>query len=499
MTTFVEQQAFGFLVGHSQPTQQLILVASRDNSAASVTLNGVTLPVSWVATNTDIGNGIAGYTGTVTFTGLSPFTPYGFTVTQNGVTYTGSCHTAPDNEGQSFRLFLATCDRVNGGTRTAWLRIKHYLERSLRGDDIPCLGMVFGDDFGYTDTRQVVGVSTGIPATSSDRFYDRAVAYLSLFGLYDEDSAGREWERLWCLRNMNLAPQWGDHEFINDIGWISDVSVDHDPAAPNYGTQLYHLTPLGFDGSGLVMYNKFLGPLQPSAIAGATDTDANHWDYALGPLNIVALDSVTNGDAQVSKWYGPNQVADVLSSFSNAAKPFNIMFCQHQARQVLGSGASKNLSQIAGLAAEYAALHTDAGSLSDISYTNGQNGCLVVVSGDYHANMVTTNENAGGVNPEWYMQLVIGGVEQGGVSHTLSVGDTDNGTTVKRIGASNEFAAHCVMAEYRANEIPSSLHMIGEFYDGTPEWHSVHAPVFGNDYVAEDYAYSSPSIVSSGE
>lgn len=444
-------------VGYADSTTCKILIVSLTNGDITLSCNNV----DQTATPTDYGNndavpqGIVGYKHLFTVTGLDAFTQYTFTATQGANTVTGSLYTLP-GEDDDFCFYVSSCDHA----RSTGVAPPHhgdpgylpYIKEYAQGaDNLPVVGLFHSDDLGYPQLQNVVATndgvsSTGAPSTTALQ-YDYAIAYTALMGLYDETglSGGQLWyganaDRQWVRHNINIWPQWGDHEFKNDIGWDKATSDITDTP-----------TNAAIFAAGVAMYNVFYGDLQPPDIQDQ-DTGANHWGFTCGSAYICSPDYITNASGGVTvpknstvsnpgapsvmtTLYGTNQIEDILNALSNSS-PFKVMGMGHGIRYLYDpnfsteyhSGAQHTMFDHC--LTEYQRMFTDnthAGSAVDPKslmhnpYTNGAWGTLITCHGDWHRCKVEHHMKAAYTNnaEENFYSFTIGGMNGGAASFRL--------------------------------------------------------------------------------
>lgn len=419
------------------------LVAFGTDRASAVTLSAELAADIGATTST------AGYVKGFTVTGLAKLNRYTWvaTQTQNGIVYTetGSFMTAPSST-DDFELLFGSCDNVKSGVGAgAWSLVRTEISTSTK----PISGILWVDDFGYVDANNANDsagtghtMSSGFPQTSSKQ-YDYAIAYMNNLGMFENTanstvSNGREEDRIYCLQNLNLLPQWGDHEFIQDTGWDSALGSQYT--------------------AGKAVWNALLAPLQPASI-GSLDTGANHWACQYGCVNIYSNDYITNCSGlnpatettQQTAILGSNQIKDLLNWRDSNANTFNIWMMglgiRYTTTDFTGFSTSNDYTYgsqhpIANhCTAEYEQMFTKTGnnpkSIMDSPYSNGQQGVSLTVHGDYHRMTVCKQLAAGdGTHAAELFYTLHNGTFNGYANFSevnpLAVGDT-SGSKVKKI------------------------------------------------------------------
>lgn len=367
----------------------------------------------------------AGSQGSATVTGLAANTQYTYTATQGARSSTGSFRTALDDSHDGVAFFVG-CDKSDGANSIpGYYQFMHTYALTN-----PVYAMVHHDDHGYVDNGNVDDTGyTGRKCTGNPRTtllqYDYAVAYMAHLGLLGNPgiariATGHDLDRQWCFRNINLLPQWGDHEFSNNFSWDA---VENPASSPT------------LFAAAKAVWDKIMLPLQPpcrgSGIA-LIDTSANHWAADIGCVRIIAIDGITNSsspalvppsingvvsydtDDVAHVCYGANQVKDIRNGM-NVSAPFKILTTWLGSR-ILGpvhsdpappyiggfqrSGSKQPHYDVARL--EWQKLFTEtadrtaetpsvAHSVMNNNKTNGILGNTVILHGDEHLGRVVKN------------------------------------------------------------------------------------------------------------
>lgn len=402
----------------------------------SVVVNGVTYvsgtDFTLTARGTDAGVGFpdqACWSGLLTVTGLSPFTRYTWTVSQtvSGTNYTdnGSLLSAA-RKTDKFVTGFAGCDnnttltnQNNNNPFTVpgfWQHYAAYMQDSTNPE---LAAIPFVDDLGYASSKNVQDtgwsttgatelVATGVPYTTLKE-YDYCLAYMACIGMLGPDTLseadlgitgfliiawGRETNRTYCRKNANILPQFGDWEFMNDMGWDAPVTDYPNP----------RFVSAGVDGVGKTAWDAFYGLMQPPAPAGATDAVANHWVCEIGSLTIATFDAISNSSTTGTIAYNPPtaittmlgtaQIVDILTEIQTYNNPFTLLGMSNSVRY-LGAGPDYSESSYGAqhpiynhCLAEFQRLFTQTGqnppSLMNHRCTNGVNGTLLLAQADHH-------------------------------------------------------------------------------------------------------------------
>ena len=268
----------------------LVVTLYNPTSPVTVTVNGVTYVsgtnFALTARGTDSGGGAypaqACWSGVLTVTGLSAWTRYPWTVTQtvSGTTYTdsGSLKSAP-RKSDTFRVESAGCDNntnfSNQNNNHPWTVAGYWqhMRAHAEADDLTA-GYTFVDDLGYVDAQNIydsywadasqLEVTSGAPTLKE---YDFALTYCAMLGMLgpatvtaaDVDNTdgeatfrlktfwGREVNRAWCRKNLNVFPQFGDHEFnTNDPAWDAPVTSVPNARYTTVGAAVAEVTTADF-------------------------------------------------------------------------------------------------------------------------------------------------------------------------------------------------------------------------------------------------------------
>ena len=448
--------------GYPTTTTCKLLVATLYNPTSdlvTVVVNGVSYVSGTDFTLRARGSNIC-WTEVLTGTGLSALTRYPWSVSQeaSGTNYSdsGSLLTAAES-GDDFTILFAGCDNNTHFTNQinsnpwkvpgAWQHYRTYAENSA---NLPVAGVLFVDDLGYVDGQAIdesgsAGTGTydfpGItglvcsnsPATSG-ALDDYIIGWCAIFGMLGPSQStftdaelvdtsllrvlwGREENRAWCRKNLNVFPQWGDHEFMNDMGW------DNQPG----GATINQWT------NGKLSWGYFYGAIQPplTGVSVARDAIANHWAFKIGDVVIASLDGVTNASrtwgspatvavgnsaalTQFTTVYGNNQIDDILEAVNTLAGRYTILPLAHSIRYLTArTGAAPHLTFAAAVSesnygaqhpifdhciANYQRIFTATGatpkSLMDNPVTNGTTGNLLLLHGDFHHGQVLYHNHA---------------------------------------------------------------------------------------------------------
>lgn len=476
------QVKIGVRIGYSKAPTAKMVVMSLTNGAASVDCNGTNHPITWVATDSDGGAASpAGYSCNVEINGLSEFTSYEYTVTQGENVVTDSFYMLP-GENDDFCFYAITCDATASpyGFSNGEGVYKNIKEQVQAGG-LPCVGILHIDDMGYVSNRRfadsaAVGLDTQTPAQLNTQ-YAFSAAWLNFYGLHASGSVetlapgyetgfgestastttanidnSRNPNRVWCMRNLPVWPQWGDWEFKNDIGF--DFPTNN-PDTPNPFHKTYTLGVGNRDGGGLLAWQQLCSHLQPPLINAA---NSNAWAFDLGCIRVISADGITNANGAIGTNYsnplgtittddynvipvasihGAAQVADILGAV-DPNKQFTILGLMNGIRYMDNyvsewySGTQHPIKNHC--RAEWEALFTEAGSFSDLPCTNNTQGILFTFNGDYHNGHVYHHQITDGTLPTDFYEIGCGTATMSpnhtAESLTTQLGGTYKGSTI---------------------------------------------------------------------
>lgn len=442
------QQNIGIRVGKPEIDSVVVVGCSLTGVDIVISVDGVgSFTITPSQLGTDHTPDQAGFVGNVTITGLSAYTKYTYTATQGNNSVSGYFWTAPDAD-DDFILMPITCDNntsLSGSASGGYPQVRAIAEAN------PNKAVYFAhidDHYGYPDLNQVDDggiyvTSGGNAAHNTALVFDYALGVFAAFGLYGSANAyctwGQDADRIWCMQNIPVLPQWGDHDCgVNEMGWAVDPT-------DNTGTP----SPLTQFTNAKAVWDAFLLPLQGAAIS----TGTNAWEHTLGCIKLIAPDGITNGSGDgtgttkpTGDVYGSTQVTDIINSCDDSI-PFKMLLMQYGIRYKLdpptaqSSGAQNPIGGNEGFTtpiaahADYAQMMTDVGGLMTKSSCNGRSGVLIAVHGDYHVAEVARNANTQGTNDEWFYSINVGTIN-GSVNFNtapLTAGDSADGSVIEYI------------------------------------------------------------------
>lgn len=479
------QVPIGVRIGYAKAPTAKMVVMSLVAGDITVTCNSVGYTVTPTATDADGGvHSPAGYVGEITILGLAEFTAYSYTITQvgNAGSVSGSFRTLP-SQNDDFCFYFLTCDAnavVAGAQHTGHGFYKNIRQQIADGG-LPCVGILHMDDHGYNANRLcVTGKADTLDTTAPSALntaYAYCAAWLNHYGLhtsptgstgygeadravnaYANNDIGRSPDRVWCMQNLPVWPQWGDWEFNNDIGM--DFPTTNPPTANGY-----HKTYTGSvgnkDGGGYLSWQKFMAPIQPPLLNAA---NGNAWSMDLGCTRVIATDGITNcngsvtnynnlittNDAnvtQITSMLGSGQITDILGVGLHQL-PFTLLGLMNGVRYMADSTSEWESGSQHPIKnhcpAEFASLFTATGSLSDKPAT------LFTMNGDYHNGHIYHHEITDGTLPTDFYEIGAGTMSRStnfSADQVLSgtpIGGAYKGSTVEHItqGVGVDYANH---------------------------------------------------------
>lgn len=282
------QRLVGCRVGDITKTTAKMVVCSLTNAASTYSCsNGQSGSITWLPIGQEgaPGGSQAGFYAHIALTGLTAFTAYTWTVGQASWSNSGSFRSAA-NATDDFTLFWYGCV-LNLGT-TDQPGFYDYIRTYQQSGALPVQALIMHDDITYMN----YGGSE----------YGAANNWFKWFAI--EATAPGNWGTAQsALENSAFMPQWGDHEFANDVrpaqvGFA--VPNGYHKTAPV--TSEYTTSTSGYDGCNLVVYNLLVAPLQGTAVSiKSRDLLANHWAADFGCVRYIPMDSVTR-DASWPNW-----------------------------------------------------------------------------------------------------------------------------------------------------------------------------------------------------
>lgn len=408
-------------MGALTPNGCEFVILSMVSDAATLTVDGVDYAITMT---TKLGNDRTGadangdthacYFATQTIIGLTAFTNISWSLVQGSNTDSGSFYTAPDVKNSKFSLCTGTCFNSGGNWGdevSAWDLLRDYIDNN---PEFPMLACLFSDDIYYADgafsasanaeNAQGKTFQTSIALNGDRPEYDYALHYASWFGIMDTFYEAADTEHVtpklsaaqstafqYCMSKMAFMPQWGDHEFSNNIAWSGGVALNSYPNPYHQtGATADAFNDGGYDGKGLNTYNDVMLPLQGTSAQDA-DTHSNHWYSDFGCFRYLSFDPITAAVNAVSV-YGEPQMDDMLN-LADGGQWFTFVGNSGVAGRDTPAYDAQytyyNYKDENYIESEYKYLWTNDGqsplSFMDNPNTNGVMGSLVMTRGDWHS------------------------------------------------------------------------------------------------------------------
>lgn len=486
--------------GNPKKDSLTCIVVSLYPGDITVNIGGQSQVIALAALGTDGPGGlIACYHGNHTFTGLDAFTQYAWDASQGVEVQAANIWTAP-REFDEFSIFLTGCHGgINSGSvwpdnmgskpyENLWYYVKRIIEGELELP--PAIGFVITEDVWYIDSSQVDDsaysghVSTGRPATTL-LTYDFALGYCDFFGLLNGGNVARKPAQQFCMDNLWLMAQWGNHDISSGVSNIAVGAFDFG-SVPVMGTSGngFHKTLDGFDGPAVEVWDALFRPLQGDyvrdVIPAARDTLTNNWMVDLGCLRYVAGDTVTRSTGQhglnesappadpyYGRTFGDDQIDDILEALQTNPKRFSFLNINNglrggQTDDDNGQGTSSFKSWQVWNRIDFQRLCTRQGgapkSLAEAPECNGHLGSTFIVHGDMHNGYMRYMHKPGYYDAttgwtnldENFYAMNVGGFDHGHVGgYTFDDGTTSNyqrfDYVMTSASVSNRADTHCLL------------------------------------------------------
>ena len=427
------QQTLGVRPGDHTTTTSTVMVCSLDSASIRLDCNGASYTITPTAVGTDspaAGKTAALFRSTFTVTGLSSLTRYPFTVTQNGVTRSDCSLSTAAKAGDRYSVLFATCDRHSEAVNCdpngmySWIR-----ERVNDSTKPKVVSMVHCDDVVYANDTLVddsagTGHTVAAKAETTLTEYSYALPYSSQMGLLQDRTKqsirhGRAVDRVWTFGNVNVLPQWGDHEFNDSVGWerIGGIASSHATFTP-----------------GKNIWNAIYGQLHPTVLSA----NSNAWIKNYGDVLIIAPDRQTNatGTGTGVRW-GNTQIDDILAAVGSFTGKAIIVAMPNGWRHFSLVGADEehaygSQEPLALEASTEAARFMTAATTGLMARINASGQQMCFVSGDYHLGAANLHKNTGGVVAESFYEFCTGtatGANNRALDTNIIMGTTYQGAT----------------------------------------------------------------------
>lgn len=265
-------------------------------------------------------------TGSLTISGLSPWTRYSITVTQGAESYTGTIWTDPSNQTTPCASAFSTCTNWRRRQPTVFKTLRETIEASWSTSN-PITKLFQIDDLNYFD-GMVISSGINLPDNSEPQTTgavdDYVVAFAAwhghepTFGMFtDEDFQ-------WVLHNVSNLCSGGDHMFEHNhctgmigVGDYNSAGCPRDPA---------HTLP-DLEANALAVWNAFVGEGNPQNLAGDARSASLTWGKQFGPVRFALFDRNLNaipfdGIDTTQPLYGATQLANIRTYLDVDKVPF---------------------------------------------------------------------------------------------------------------------------------------------------------------------------------
>ena len=409
------------------------------------------------------------YVGTATIVGAMFPADNTWTVTQGAESTSGAFKTEPAVT-DDFTIVYQSCDNnvhfSNGGNSKPWTMkgnwgdVRAYAENPANP---PIAGIFFVDDLGYVDGIKVndtAGTGHGSQPTpgastaqANPSEYNYTIAYMTCLGMMEDvlswpeglmpaDTAsdtlgdwynwsptgskddsylrnmwGREADRVWCYKNLNIFPQFGDHEFRQDEGI---QTYDQDDGNAQTSTRY---------AAGKPIWDSVYGVLQGTSAC----TLNNSWYADIGGVRLIAPDWITensgpeteslrqsNNDPALTSASGPvtdtqgtlmssNSIDELKSTFRFTGRCVLLGMCYSYKYLGDAGGPGSNIANYYNINKQggqqpilnhynsnYNSLFTAADGNSLASVLNSQNTPVISLHGDHHYGKVLYHKGLAG-------------------------------------------------------------------------------------------------------
>lgn len=407
-------------VGYCSTVSAKIAFASLSSADVSVSCNGQTYTVPMIGRGNDnpARPGVyAGYAGHVEITGLSPFTVYTFTATQDEA-LSGSFRTLPTDSNVDWSFMSSTCENFTNSLVGDYC---HVMRDITEAADPPVLFYCHHDDLQYFDAQEVLDTdadraTTGLPDTTA-LSWDWACAWLNWYGVISKiklfgtsvgvTSPANNPDRQWVFRNLPLWAIWGDHEIEGDhcrnvysastssdgcnkaLEAIAEAEYDafcSDACTPPKLRDYEQYWGVSVGPVRFAAYDSNLHS-QPFNACDSGDTHTygrvgtNQYGTCAGATTPTRTQVGVLTDTAPADFLGATQVNDLLNHYNNP-EPFKILFCS--------TGISRQNQPWADrwpVEWDDFCARASVGIMQN-PYTNGTSGQMVFIKGDTHGREV---------------------------------------------------------------------------------------------------------------
>lgn len=316
-------------LGAPESTQIKIPVATLSNATVSATLSPagtvtITQPVERI-TSPYLGAGL------VTFSGLTPWTVYHYTITQGAETISGTFRTAPaENQAVDYAFVFSTCDHYGRkAPMQSFSRIREIV--AAQSATCPVLFHAHIDDLAYVDSWTFddsagsgLSISTAAQDTDPADGEKYAAAWAAYYGLAESEGKWRYTDRQWCYQNVPALVSGGDHAIAGNWcrGKVTGTDTMIIPCDRSAGS---HEEIAGIE------WDYFCGAGNPTPLRAGQW----YWKFDAWPLRFALLDisktcqpyepggdDTLSGGFEDGDMYGSQQLSDIAAVMDTADFPF---------------------------------------------------------------------------------------------------------------------------------------------------------------------------------
>lgn len=268
-------------------TSAKMMVSVLANTAITATISGGSAAVE--ALSQRIASPYLG-TAVVTFSGLTAWTDYTYTVTQGSSSISGSFKTLPDNQTTDYAFFVTSCDKPANRVHPSAFT---YMRAIAEAADPPILFRLNPDDLSYVDTYILddsahSGLATSAAPETSGDGEDYAIAWAAEVGLLNA-AAGRQFaDRLWLNKNIGHCITPGDHAITGNHCRGEEGSGTYGGCDRAGG---------GLEEVALTEWDAFVGDAQHSPLTTAINSyEMNNYAFECGPCRFAMMDLAQTAD-----------------------------------------------------------------------------------------------------------------------------------------------------------------------------------------------------------
>ncbi len=317
---------FSLRLGDAATNRQLLNVVTLKNPQTfpvTATVSGggtVTIDPPSIRVNELPDRGV--WTIRISFSELTAWTGYTYSVLQNGEVINGSFQTLPDDQSTPFSFILGTCDGPLPKNPTNTFRT---IRRMVENSQTPVVHMFIIDDVSYVDSIIVNDPTTGLVSTGKPEdtgvAMDYAKAWASSYGLLPSEAKWMLPDRQWVYRNLPCCYSGGDHAIAGN--WCRGNT---DPAAGDKQHKPCVRGPGSLEEIAGAEWDAFYGNINPEPLR----VGQWYWGKDMGPARLSLWDiekTCEPYDSRVdtdTQCYGAQQLSDLMAFMDVDTHPFKI-------------------------------------------------------------------------------------------------------------------------------------------------------------------------------